>query len=528
MGPCGSARTRWDMECNGRLSMEGCIEMAWIMGLIENYCGIIAGEEYCGWVDAKTKAPVHDSDVKAKYETFILNHTGIRIIEPWLDDSYNPDKKQFLQEIIVEEDLPPFSAPKEMADQILLEQGDKVHIYPGGGEFMVRLKKGAMIRVPRALSTDRTVVGQIPTGWDAKRYGIPEDIIQQVDRATLYTLVSVAEAFISSGVTDPYEFYKYMHVSEIGNCIGSGLGGAQSLKKMFKNRYLDRNVQNDILQETFINTTAAWVNMLLVSSCGPIRTPVGACATSVESLEIGYETIISGKAKMCLVGGYDDVTEAVSYEFGNMKATSNGREEAARGRVPQEMSRPTTTTRSGFMEAHGAGIEVITSARTAIDMGLPIYGVVAWVGTSSDKIGRSVPAPGKGILSNAREKPTPSFPSPLLNIRYRRRRLELALNGIQESLDVELGILDEELSKLSDREGNPALGGIEYRRAYLEKEGARRRSEAMNTFGNEFWKNETSISPIKGALAVWGLTVGKETFRLSCRNISQAFQSSSY
>jgi 3-oxoacyl-(acyl-carrier-protein) synthase len=44
--------------------------------------------------------------------------------------------------------------------------------------------------------------------------------VNQVDRVTLFTLVSTVEALIASGVTDPYEFYKYVHVSEVGNAIG--------------------------------------------------------------------------------------------------------------------------------------------------------------------------------------------------------------------------------------------------------------------------------------------------------------------
>ena len=36
-------------------------------------------------------------------------------------------------------------------------------------------------------------------------------------------------------------------------------------------------------------------------------------------------------------------------------------------------------------------------------MGLPIYGIVAATNTAMDREGRSVPAPGKGILSTAKE-----------------------------------------------------------------------------------------------------------------------------
>ncbi len=48
-----------------------------------------------------------------------------------------------------------------------------------------------------------------------------------------------------------------------------------------------------------------------------------------------------------LAGGFDDLSEEGSYEFANMKATSNAETEFAMGREPAEMSRPATTTRSG-------------------------------------------------------------------------------------------------------------------------------------------------------------------------------------
>lgn len=38
---------------------------------------------------------------------------------------------------------------------------------------------------------------------------------------------------------------------------------------------------------------------------------VGACATAAESVDIGVETINSGKARVVIVGGYDDFSEEV-------------------------------------------------------------------------------------------------------------------------------------------------------------------------------------------------------------------------
>ncbi|KAI5794513.1 fatty acid synthase-like protein [Peziza echinospora] len=509
VGPWGNSRTRWEMEAYGEFSLEGCVEMAWIMGLIKHHNGPIKGKQYAGWVDAKTGEPVEDKDVKAKYEKYILEHSGIRLIEPELFGGYDPKKKELLQEVVIGEDLEQFEASKESAEEFKRHHGENVDIFeiPETGEYTVRLKKGATLLIPKALRFDRLVAGQIPTGWDARRYGVPEDIISQVDPVTLYLLTTVAQALVSAGVTDPYEFYKYVHISEVGNCVGSGVGGMTALRGMYKDRWTDKPVQKDILQESFINTMSAWVNMLLLSSTGPIKTPVGACATAIESLEIGVETILDGKARICLVGGFDDFQEEGSYEFANMKATSNADDEFAQGRSPSEMSRPTTTTRNGFMESQGCGVQLIMSAKLALEMGVPIYGIVAMTSTATDKIGRSIPAPGQGILTTAREAYS-KFPSPLLDIKYRRRQLELRKLQIKQWTEAEYLYLQEAVAAMKSEQ--PDFEEQEYmqdRAAHIERESARQEREALNTWGNDFYRQDPKIAPIRGALATWGLTI---------------------
>ena len=39
---------------------------------------------------------------------------------------------------------------------------------------------------------------------------------------------------------------------------------------------MEKTIPSDTLAESFINTMPAWINMLLLSSSGPIKTPVGA------------------------------------------------------------------------------------------------------------------------------------------------------------------------------------------------------------------------------------------------------------
>ncbi|KAF9890445.1 hypothetical protein FE257_005850 [Aspergillus nanangensis] len=509
LGPHGNSRTRWEMEAYGQFSLEGAVEMAWLMGFIRHFCGNVNGHLYSGWVDAETGQPVADADVKGIYEERILAHSGIRFIEPEVMDGYDPNKKQFLHEILLQQDLDPIPVPEALAKEMKLQHGEYADIQSSltPDLYHVRLRKGARLLVPRAMQFNRTVAGQIPTGWDPKTYGIPEDIVNQVDRVTLFTLICTVEALLSSGITDPYELYEYIHVSEASTCIGSGFGGAQSLAKMFTGRQMGEDIQKDILQETFINTIGAWVNMLLISGSGPLRTPVGACATAIESLELGYDTIVTGKAKFCLVGGCDDLREETCYEFANMKATSNTHEELARGRAPSEMSRPATSTRNGFLESQGCGLQVLTTAQLALQMGLPIRGIVAFVNTSSDKAGRSVPAPGKGVLTNARHKIS-SIKSPLMSLRNRQKRLDFRRAQIAEAREDALRGLQSEMAVVKDQD--PSLNMEEYmrdRHQQLEAQFRREEKDACYSLGNDFWRNDPYIAPLAGALATWGLTI---------------------
>ncbi|KAG2133976.1 hypothetical protein BD769DRAFT_1716175 [Suillus cothurnatus] len=257
LGPWGSSRTRWEMEARGEFTVEGCIEMAWLIGHIKH-------------VDGHLK----DGSL-SHYEKEIMSHAGVRVIEPELFCRYDPKKKVFNQEIELIHDLEPVEVAQSEAEKFKYEYGDKCNIWTGeGDQWFVKFKKGARIFVPKAFKFSRLVA----------------DIIAQTDRATLWALVCTAEALNVSGITDPYELYKYFHPSEVG---------------------------------TFINTTAIWINLLQMSSSGPVKIPVGACATALQSLDIASSTLLSGKAKVMVASRFDDISEEDSYEFANMKATSN-------------------------------------------------------------------------------------------------------------------------------------------------------------------------------------------------------------
>lgn len=482
VGPWGGARTRWEMESKGTFSLEGCIELAWMMGLIRYKDG--------RWTDAATGEAIEDLDIKSRYEGKILENTGIRFINPESFAGYDPRKRTFIQEIVIDATMGPIEVSSTEAAQFKVQHGDKVQLEPIDGDRVnVKFLPGCTFYIPKALQSERLVAGQLPTGWDATRYGIPKDIVEQVDPVTLYNLVSTVEALVSAGITDPYEFYQYVHVSEVGNTSGGGVGGQLANQRIYKHRFMESPVQSDILQESFINVMPAWVNLLLLSSAGPIKTPVGACATAVESVEVGVDTLLSGKAKIVLVGGYDDFREEGSAEFALMGATSSALKEAEKGREPVEMSRPMARSRAGFMESLGSGTQVLMSAELAIKMGCPIYGIIAGTSTATDKEGRSVPAPGQGILTTARRLRNDGCMPRVLSVEYRREQFEKAKKSINYWF--EEAILTCKPEELTD----------------LQIEASRRLAVEKRHWNLDFAQGDPRIAPLEASLARFGLTV---------------------
>ncbi|KAG9394494.1 Acyl transferase domain [Carpediemonas membranifera] len=497
LGPYGGSHTRWDIEKGRTFSLEGCIELAWLMGLITHHTGSLAdGSRHTGWIDAKTNEPVADNDVPRLYEREVLAHTGVRVIEPEaLPSSFDPDHRVLFRQVCVEQVLPPVPVPtKEEAVHFKAEHGDKCVVstamLDGEETYLVQLLPGAVMYVPKALSFDRNVAGLIPTGWDPLRLGIPKDIIDSVDSCTVYMLSALADALIAAGIRDPYELYEYVHLSQVGNTIGSGMGGLNSFHNMFWNRRTEVPVQADILQETFINTVGAWINMLLFSSDGPIIATVGACATAAISLDVACSLIRSGRAKVVVAGGAEQYVEEAAVEFANMKATNATRQDmAVSGRAANEASRPCTTSRAGFVESHGAGAQIVMAADTALQMGVPIYAVVAYTHIASDRQGRSIPAPGQGILSGCGEIDTGVTPA-ILNREFRATQLKARLESLK-------AIYEPQIAQSS--------GPLQ---AELQRMWAAERAKERRHWGNlEAAITEPGVSAIRAALSVYGLTV---------------------
>jgi 3-oxoacyl-(acyl-carrier-protein) synthase len=124
-------------------------------------------------------------------------------------------------------------------------------------------------------------------------------------------------------------------------------------------------------------------------------------------------------------------------------------------------------------------------------MGCAIQSIVAFTSTSTDKAGRSIPAPGRGVLSVAREI-TPKQSLRVLDIDYRGRQLAFRRKQIAEWMENEMEAIR------NDPDASDLISEI-------EQEAIRQEKDALATYGM-LEGADPRIAPLRRALAVWGLT----------------------
>jgi fatty acid synthase len=394
VGPCGSARTRHALEVSDTLSPAAVLELAWTTGLVR------FDDRVGSWTDVATQEPVAESELVERYGDAVKERVGIRFTEPETV-GFDPERVEVLATAWLDRDFR-FPVSNE-AEARCFERADPEHTRVGqdaDGAWWVTRTAGAVIRVPKSTRISRRVAGQLPRGFDLTRLGLPAEMVERVDRISLLNLVATVEAFLSAGIT-PEELLSHVHPAKVASTQGAGIGGMDSLRRLYQDPVLDADRQRDILQETLINVVASYATQAYVGGYGAQAAPVAACATAAVSLEQGVDRIRLGKADFVVAGAVDDLGLAGVQGFGDMNATADTDEMLSMGLEPNQMSRSNDVRRRGFVESHGGGAVLLTRGDIAAELGLPVHGVVGWAGTFGDGIHPSVPAPGLGALAAA-------------------------------------------------------------------------------------------------------------------------------
>ncbi|WP_394282283.1 fatty acid synthase subunit beta domain-containing protein [Corynebacterium sp.] len=388
VGPYGSSRTRFEAELGG-LSAAGVTELAWSMGLI-TYDN--------GWLDQDGNE-IAEEDLYEVLHDDVLARVGVR---QYHDDFHMVDNlAPELTTIYLERDLSFTVADRATAQTFVDSDPENTVAAAQGEEFVVTRKAGTPVRVPRRVAMSRFVGGQVPEGFDPARWGIPADMIDNLDRLALWNLVATVDAFLSSGFS-PAELLGAVHPARVSSTMGTGMGGVESLRSLYIDGLLAEPRPNDILQEALPNVVAAHVMQDYVGGYGQMIHPVAACATAAVSVEEGVDKLRLGKADVVVTGGIDDLSVEGITGFGDMNATADSASMEAKGIEHRYFSRANDRRRGGFIESEGGGVLILTRGRVAYEMGLPVLGVVGFAESFADGAHTSIPAPGLGALGAAR------------------------------------------------------------------------------------------------------------------------------
>ncbi|QCB27600.1 type I polyketide synthase [Corynebacterium endometrii] len=395
----GSGRTRFEAEFglqrDGTVEMTaaGVLELAWMTGLVR-----WSEDPHPGWYDANGTA-VAEEDIYERFRDEVVARSGVRT----LTDKYHlKDQGSIdLTTVFLDRDITFTVASEAEASDIAAADPDMTRIREADGEWEVTRLKGATARVPRKATLTRTVAAQMPDDFDAANWGIPANMLDSLDRMAVWNLVTAIDAFTQAGFS-PAELLKSIHPSQVATTQGTGIGGMESLHKVFVTRFLGEERPSDILQEALPNVIAAHTMQSLVGGYGSMIHPIGACATAAVSIEEGVDKIALGKADVVVAGGIDDVQVESLTGFGDMNATAETAKMTAQGIDNRFISRANDRRRGGFLEGEGGGTVLLVRGSLARELGLPVYAVVAHAASYGDGAHTSIPAPGLGALGAGR------------------------------------------------------------------------------------------------------------------------------
>ncbi|AOZ72886.1 type I polyketide synthase [Boudabousia tangfeifanii] len=392
----GSGRTRQEAEYgisrdgSVELTAAGVLELAWMMGLLT-----WAQEPQAGWYDQSGEL-VPEAEIYERYREEVTARCGVR---EFVNDSTLVDLGSLDAATVYLESDVEFTVPSEEIARAYQVADPTATYFPNDeGEFVVRKLAGSQVLVPKKATLTRTVGGQLPTDFDPAKWGLPVGMLDGMDRIAAWNLVTCVDAFLSAGFT-PAELLTALHPSQVASTQGTGIGGMESLRQVFLDRFLGKDRPQDILQEALPNVVAAHVMQAYVGGYGAMIHPVAACATAAVSLEEGVDKILVGKAKFVVTGGIDDISVESLTGFGEMNATADSAAMAAKGINPRFFSRANDARRGGFVEAAGGGTALLARGDVAAELGLPVLAVVAHAQSFADGAHTSIPAPGIGALA---------------------------------------------------------------------------------------------------------------------------------
>lgn len=154
-----------------------------------------------------------------------------------------------------------------------------------------------------------------------------------------------------------------------GTIFGTGTSGVDKFRdSIYK---VDSGEIRRLGSTTVVQTMSSGISAYLGGILGlgnQVTTNSSACSTGTEAVLLGYERIVSGKAKRMLVGSCSDSGIYIWGGFDAMRVMTYKHNDA-----PENGSRPMSATASGFVPGSGAGALVLESLESALERNATIY-----------------------------------------------------------------------------------------------------------------------------------------------------------
>lgn len=157
-----------------------------------------------------------------------------------------------------------------------------------------------------------------------------------------------------------------------GTIFGTGTSGVQKFRDSIYT--LDAGDVRRLGSTVVVQTMASGISAYLGGILGlgnQVTTNSSACATGTEAIILGYDRIVSGKAKRMLVGSCSDEGVYIWGGFDAMRVMNYRHNDS-----PEQGSRPMSATAGGFVPGSGAGAMVLESLDSALERNATIYGEI--------------------------------------------------------------------------------------------------------------------------------------------------------
>lgn len=194
---------------------------------------------------------------------------------------------------------------------------------------------------------------------------IPRKNRRSMGRMSIFSAQASKEALNDSGIDQDL-----ISSGQMGCIIGSTMGGAESINETYELMLPDKDLSQLTSMKFFqcISHTAAMNVAQYLGIKGEVLATSAACASALQAIGAGYDSIRLGKQDLILCGGAEELHPIVTGSFDILFATSNNYNDN-----PSKTPRPFDAKRDGLVCGEGAGIVLLEEREHALRRGAKIY-----------------------------------------------------------------------------------------------------------------------------------------------------------